>query len=68
MRYRVHLYNHQLPLDMQADPVEVDCSGPPTFGADGEFLVFTRDGTPVAMFRRELVQAVHELPAPGQRR
>ena len=68
MRYRVHLYNHQLPLDMQADPVEVDCSGPPDFGADAEFLVFTLDGAPVAMFRRELVQAVHELPTPGARR
>ena len=60
MRYRVHLYNHELPIDMQADPVIVDSSGPPDFRSDPEFVVFTRDGVIVAMFRREHVQAIYE--------
>ena len=67
MRYRVHLYNHQLPIEMQADPVDVDSSQPPDLAADPEFVVFVRDGARVALFRRELVQAIHEVRAAAPR-
>ena len=67
MRYRVHLYDRRLPHDMQPAAVEVDCSAPPDVHTDPEFVVFTRDAARVATFRRELVQAVYEVPAPGWR-
>ena len=66
MRYRVHLYNHQLPIDMQAAPIEVDSSEAPDFTTDPEFVIFVRDGVPVAMFRRELVQGIHEVRVGAQ--
>jgi len=66
MRYRVLLYNHQLPIDMQPAPVEVDCDelvdpGDASPIEDTPFILFLRGGVRVAMFRRDQVQGIYEV-------
>ena len=66
MRYRVHLYNHELPIDMQAPPVEVESDALPRPALEDDFVEFRRDGVLVALFRREHVTAVYEVSATGR--
>jgi len=45
-----------------ADVAEVEADGPPDLTSDPEFAVFTRGASKVALFRRERIQSVYELP------
>lgn len=66
MRYRVLLYNHQLPIDLQPTPVDVECDefldpGDASLEEESPFIIFVRGGIRVAMFRRNQVQGIYEL-------
>ena len=61
MRYRIRIYDHELPIDMQADPIEIEVDREPDLESDSDFIIFYRDGTKVALFRRDHVRAVHEV-------
>ena len=45
-----------------AEVAEVDADGPPDLTSDPEFAIFTRGTTKVALFRRDRIQSVYELP------
>jgi hypothetical protein len=61
MRYRVRIYDHELPVEMQADPIEVEADREPDLESDPNFIIFHRAGARVALFRRDHVRAVHEV-------
>ena len=63
MRYRVVLNDPNQPMVM-SETVEVEVDREPDRTSDPEFIIFTRDGAQVGLFRREQVQAVYEVSSP----
>ncbi|HEY5087804.1 MAG TPA: hypothetical protein VII66_10645 [Gemmatimonadaceae bacterium] len=59
MRYRVTM-NDPGQSSVMAEVIEVEADGPPDLTSNPEFVVFSRAGAQVALFRRELVQAMYE--------
>ena len=61
MQYRIRLYDDELPIEMQSDPVDVEADREPDTTSDEDFIIFYRDGAKIALFRRKHVRAIHEV-------
>ena len=60
MRYRIILNEPGQP-NVQWDAVEMDADGEPDRVSDPDFVILTRHGKDVGLFRRERVQAIYEV-------
>lgn len=60
MRYRVILNDPGQPSVM-SDAVEIEADREPDRVSDSEFVILTRQGKEVGLFRRERVQAIYEV-------
>lgn len=60
MRYRIILNDPSQP-NARPDTVEIDADGEPDRVSDPEFVILTRQGKDVGLFRRERVQAIYEV-------
>lgn len=64
MRYRIILNDPGQPSVM-SDAVEIEADCEPDRVSDPEFVILTRQGKEVGLFRRERVQAIYEVSGPA---